>query len=260
MVRVANPDGFRGWHVVCWVKYPGARKTKRIYVTWAPGIGQIETEAEARRVRDRIIAQAQQRTIQEVLAEYKRYDVPENTVLARWNAEVLPYVNHQHAYGRISKGRLLAFERMERCGYLDFWRDVSIFSLDEPKGHRWLQWIEATYPKMTPVSRRHIIRDFWTGLRHLKRLGVLKEVPPPPRVQIPETDRSVPNRPSVWRILEAIPEERRGLFLSRSLAGLRVTESRRLNVSHYKDGTIRIPANIAKTRKSRALLVCPRAE
>ncbi len=255
MVTVHKPDGSRNWHLICYVKYPGARSTKRIYVTWAPGIGRIETEAEAQKVQARIIAQAQQRPLPEVLIDYMKRDQPENRVVFRFNAEVLPFIRQRHARGKITKGRLEAFERMERCGYLEFFRDVSIFALDEPMGERWLLWLEDTFPKMVPVSHRHIIRDFWTGLRILKKLGVLKVVEKPPVVEMPESERKALKRADALRIIEAMAEDRRGLFLSRTLAGLRVTESTRLNVCHYRDGTIHIPASIAKTRKGRALLV-----
>ena len=55
--RAMSPDGFRGWHIRIWVRYAGAPRKRVERITWAPGLGRIETEAEAIRVLDRIRAQ-----------------------------------------------------------------------------------------------------------------------------------------------------------------------------------------------------------
>jgi integrase len=83
----------------------------------------------------------------------------------------------------------------------------------------------------------------------LVRTGVLDRVPPVPW---PRYDEHVPQivRPEVQdRILEAIPETKRGVFLVMALLGLRHSEAWALDGRDYRDGRLWI----RKARKGRTL-------
>ena len=52
-------------------------------------------------------------------------------------------------------------------------------------------------------------------------------------------------------IILAIPEERRGLWLARTLLGLRPAEARSANISHYQAGVIHLTPEIVSARSVR---------
>ena len=84
-------------------------------------------------------------------------------------------------------------------------------------------------------------------------VGAMADMPQLPKIKIPKARKRVPNREAVARIILAIPEDRRGLWLAGPLLGLRPAEARNANMSHYQAGVIHLTADIVKTRDARSL-------
>ncbi len=82
-------------------------------------------------------------------------------------------------------------------------------------------------------------------------VGAMADMPQLPKIKIPKARKRVPNREAVARVILAIPEDRRGLWLARTLLGLRPAEARNANMSHYQAGVIHLTADIVKTRDAR---------
>ena len=241
----------RGWCIEFrTVRWPGRDKPRRVYVTQAPDYGRFTSEAEANKTNLRIQARLiDGRPLHEVLSRYIE-DVPEDRVLHRWRAEWLPELRRRHARARLSADRLRHFERYEGRGYLGFWAEVSIHAVDRGKLRRWLSWLEEHKPHLSPSSLKHLMADFGTFLRWIDPDG---QCPALPRIEVPVYHPKVPEAGDVARILAKIPEQIRGLWLARCLAGLRPSEARRLEVSDYRAGVILIPSVKSKTKRPRAL-------
>ncbi len=250
-------DRDRGWHIdfrAVW--WPGCREPRRVRITQAPGYGRFETEHEAQKALFQIHARLLDgKPLYDILSAYLKTDAPENTVLHRWNHEFLPEQARKHARGKLSRKRKLELERYEGRGHLEFWEGVSLRNVDTPMVRRWLMWLEEKFPQLQPRTLKHLIADFGTFLRFEKTLGSVDKVPDLPKIDLPEHEKKVPERVDLDRILAEISEEIRGLWIARSLAGLRPSEARRLDVCDYDfaQGVLRIPGSKSKTRKSRLL-------
>lgn len=167
---IAPPDGYRNWHVRIWVQYPGARKKRVERITWAEGIGQIRTRAEARRVLERIQAECTERPLHEVVLSYKHTDVPENHVLHRWDTEML-----------LDRVRL---ERGRTFGdvWLGFtlWRALRLDKLCEellPRGREKVPWsvmaaVLVLARLCEPSSELHIAERWYRGTALEDLLGL----------------------------------------------------------------------------------------
>jgi integrase len=84
-------------------------------------------------------------------------------------------------------------------------------------------------------------------------------------IKLIEYDPQIPEEDVVERVLVEIPEEKRGIFLVRSLMGFRPSEARRLNVADLRfrqeadltDAYINLPPRSAKKKKARKLQLHP---
>ena len=236
------------------VHWPGRAKPRRVFVTSAPDYGRFGSEEEALKSQLRIQARMLdgQRQLHEVLARYIN-EVPEDLVMHRWRVDWLPEVRTRHRSGKLSQNRLDEFESYERRGYLTFWETRSIHGIDGRAVRMWLRELEHEKPNLKPKTLRHIVADFGTFTRWMVSEGALEKAPPLPRIDVPAYMPKVPGAGDLARVLAKIPEEIRGLWLARSLAGLRPSEARRLDVSEYRDGVILIPAQKSKTKRPRSL-------
>lgn len=251
--RVVPPMGGRNWHVEFRVRWPGSSQIRRVRITRAPGYGKIESEIEAEKVLNQIRAELLHVPLEKLVSRY--VDVPESRVLFRWNQHFLEEMQRRFDRGRVSEKRVRELKYYEGRGYLEFWRDAPLYSVDDPALERWKVWLEERFRKLSGRSIKHVIADFGTFLRWEKRQGTIVRVPDLPVVQIMQRQKHVPNEVDLAKILDAIPEEERGIFEARSFAGLRMSEARRLVVADYdfERGWLNIPPEKSKTRKGRPL-------
>lgn len=251
----------RGWCIEFRsVRWPGRATPRRVYVVQAPDYGRFDSEAEAIKTQLRIQARVLDgRKLHEVLSEYLQ-EVPENNVVHRWNAEFLPEQRRKNQDGELSDKRLSELSRYEARGHLEFWREVALHRVDRPMILRWVHWLRQQRkaddtPRLQVGAIRHLVADFGTFLRYEHGLGALQRMPQMPRIVLPESPKKVPHLDDVRRVLGAMAERKRGLWMARALAGLRPSEARRLDVLDYdfETGELRIPGEKSKTRKGRAL-------
>jgi integrase len=222
----------------------------------APQYGKFTEEREAERCLNTIRDRAMVRPLHEVLTEYLAVEVPENSVLHRWEHDFVPSKILQRLRGELSKERLREFERMPARGYFGFWDGYNVSDIDTARLFRWRDWLGQQFPHLKARTIKNIFGDFRVFITHLHTTGSLRTIPTKyPIIKLPEAEKSVPDQVSLTRILAEIPEEIRGLWIARGLAGLRPSEARRLNRSNYADGVITIDAKQSKTNKSRQLMI-----
>lgn len=242
----------RGWHIefrsVWW---PQAKVARRVRVTHAEGYGDLKTEAECLRVLDTIREKHRNRPLCDVLAEYLTSAA--DMVPARYESQFLAAKAVALERGEIKPARYRALVGLQKRGYLEWWKDCAVQKVDSGSVQGWFEWLRQEHGHLGDASIRHLIRDFRAFCGHMRRVGALKEMPEFPTVRVRKKERSVPDRESLAKILEQIPEESRGLFLARSYAGLRPEEARMLDVRDYKAGSLHIRAQICKTGEDRYL-------
>lgn len=254
---VVTWDQQRGWHVLfSAVWFPGGGKPVRVRFNRAPQIGRFETKELA----DLALTVLRQRRcagtpLHDLLAEYMAKPKPEQMVPHRWRVEFVAAKRVAYERAEISHERFRHLRDLPNPGYLRFWADTPVGAITGPGVTAWVDWLRATYPALSPTSLRHIVADFGTFCRFLRSRGSLQVLPEFPRLQATRKARRVPDQGSVRKILAEIPEAERGLFLARSLAGLRPAEARRADVGDYRDGVLRLRPETVKTEEPRVLLI-----
>jgi integrase len=114
---------------------------------------------------------------------------------------------------------------------------------------------------------KNVLYDIGHFLKWLERQGDIIEAPELPSDEIREVEYlpEVPEADVVSLVMSHIPEEMRGIFLSRSRMGFRPMEARRLNVADLRrgqrsdllDAHIALPPRSAKKKKARRLQLHP---
>jgi integrase len=249
-------DAERGWHIdFRTVVWPGSDVPRRIRISKAPQYGKFASEREAERCLNTIRDRAINRPLHDVLAEYLVVELPENTVIHRWEHDFVPSKERQQQRGELSKQRLREFQLLPQRGYLGFWDGRSVTEVSTAACFRWREWLGKEFPHLAPKTLKNLFGDFRVFVGYLHLVGAIVDLPTLPVIKLPERARRVPDAVSLTRILAEIPEEVRGLWIARALAGLRPAEARRLNRSAYADGALVIDADVAKTKKARTLLI-----
>lgn len=248
-------DKERGWHVLfSRVLFPGADKPIRVRFNSAPQTGRFKTRELAQLaltvLRERRCAGT---PLYDLLAEYMPRTKPEQMVPHRWRSEFVAAKRTAYEHGEIGWERFRHLRDLPKPGYLDWWSDTPVGAITGPAVLAWLDWLRATYPALEPASLRHIVADFGTFCRFLRSRGSLDVLPEIPRIRVPRKARVVPDAESLRKILDAIPEPERGLWLARARAGLRPSEARRLDAGDYRDGVLTLRPEIVKTDEPRVL-------
>ena len=219
----------------------------------------FDSEATARAFLESIRADIRHgRTEEQAVAPYLFRRSPGNLVPARWEAFVAARRKRRERKP-ISDERLRDLARMVDRGYLDYFAEASIWEVSSPLLEQWLDWMVERWPDHTPKTRHHIVHDFMTFLRALERSGDITGVPRMPELPRLETRRRpVPSLDVLGRYLDAIEEPIRGLWLARSLDGLRPSEARRADVGWYDFATQVLHIRESKTEAGkRAMKVHP---
>ena len=235
------------------MRWPGRQEPRRVIVVEARGYGRIDCEHAAVRVQLQIQAEHKQgRPLHEVLSEYID-EVPEDAVLHRWREEFLPQRRTRRKEGRLSAKRLAEFEQYEGRGHLGYWAELSLNRVSAAHLERWVHWLYQR--ELRAGAIRHLVADFGVFLRFEHRIGSLRTLPQLPHVEWVPDEKTIPALEDALRVIQAIPDElSRGLWLARTLAGLRPAEARRLDVRHYdfSSGDLKIPTR-HRTKKGRRL-------
>ena len=125
------------------------------------------------------------------------------------------------------------YARYSRAGgELEFWEGQSVYEVDYASLEDWIRWMAKRGLKAP--TRVKVVQTFRTFLGWLKRRKVIDALPDFPELPSSDYEPTVVSLDVQGQIVEAIPEERRGLFLVLALLGARPGEARALNVADLK--------------------------
>ncbi len=218
---------------------------RRIWSQPVPGGRMPWTEESANRalelVRSRI---AQGATVDEAMAIFLPSGHAINLVLAR--AEHWLAVKQREAEaGDRSPTYVRELARyLAPDGHFSWWAGRSIHEVSYAALEDWSHWLADR--GLSPKTRWNILAAFRSFLGWLYRREEIRELPreypwpkPPERTPAPLSARTQDE------ILDAIPDDRRGISLAMALMGLRPGEAVALDVADYHDGWL----TVSKARK-----------
>ena len=238
-----------GWTVVC-LSFRLRGRRVRIYSDvdrW--GVRHRLTEETAQMLLDDIRAEVRRRrSIEEAIAPFLGASAPENLVGYRWD-RFLEQKRRDARDGQITTRHLGELEGIERRGYLDPLLGRSIYELDYGALEDWLAWLADSRPHLSARSRKHALSAAMSLLRWLHRRRDLADIPEAPNVAIGEHAPTLLSADEREKILAAIPEAARGIFLALAHMGLRPSEARALDWSAYRDRYLTV-AHAAKDQRT----------
>jgi len=181
----------------------------------------------------------QRRSIEEALSPFLGAMAPENAIGVRWK-RFLEQKERESRDGRITARHLRELRGMESRGYLVPLLERSIFEIDFALLEDWLGWLADAKPDLSPKTRKHALGAVIGFARWLHRRREIREVPEAPAIRVPEHSPLLLAEHSRDAILEAIPEDARGVFLAMARMGLRPGEARALDARKLRDGFLMI--------------------
>ena len=244
----ASGLGGQGSHRVC-LEFWLHNERRRIYSDidrWARSVPL--TPKSAQDLLDDIRAEIRQRqSIEEALAPFLGATAPENIFGYRWRV-YLEHKEREAKQRRITARHLREIKGIETRGYLSYLLDRSIYDIDYGVLEDWLAWLEDERPNLSPKTRKDALSAVMTFLRWLKKRKTIPDIPEAPQIPVDEHAPVLLSDETREQILQALPEERRGIFLAMALMGLRPGEARALDASAYRDGFLTI-ARAAKDQR-----------
>ncbi len=195
----------------------------------------IDSRKTAQRILEQIRNElAEGRSINEVLAAY----VPERSKPNLFRARLDHWleVKRREMQGcSLSPTYLCELERYAKPGgYFSFFDELPIFEIGYGRIEDFS--LHLADLGLSPKTRRNVLGALHGFLSWLRRRGELTQVPEVPLPRVNEHEPRILSIEDQDRILEAIPEERRGIFLALAHLGLRPGEARALDVADYRDG------------------------
>jgi integrase len=147
----------------------------------------------------------------------------------------LAMLQADHAAGDLSPGYLREVVRWlgdgEHAHIAAFWGKQSVYSVDYPKLVAWKRWLEGR--GLSAKTIHNVMAAFHAALEHLRTTKMLGELPPFPWPRLPEYTPTILSRSASDRVLAAIPEDRRGIYLVLTRLGARPSETMRLTIRDY---------------------------
>jgi integrase len=216
-----------------------------------PGFGALETREDAERVLAHIQGElARGVPLQGILAQYLPAHAKPLLIATRFD-EWLDRKRKEVASGELSPTYLRELERYARpVGHIGkFWAERSIYEISAATIDDWATWLRGR--PISSKTRRNVVGAFRAFLGWLRRRGEITEIPEMPEIRVDEHAPVILPLEVQDRILEAIPEARRGAFLAMARLGLRPGEVRALNVEEYRDGWVTV-AHAMKGLSTRA--------
>jgi integrase len=179
--------------------------------------------------------------LESALAPFLRIDAPENWFGSAWERYVRAK-SLEASDGRVTRRHVAELEGLRRRGYLAPLLETSVHAITYGTLDDLLGWLAVEKPGLSPKTRRHVLTSVHACLRWLYRRGELARVPERPQVEVPEHAPVLLSAETVAAILEAIPDEDRGVFLAMALLGLRPGEARGAPATAYRDGWLTVAA------------------
>ncbi|HME71544.1 MAG TPA: site-specific integrase [Myxococcota bacterium] len=177
--------------------------------------------------------------LEEVIASYASDDAGTNLIpwwLERW----LEVKRREAGAGDRSPSYLRELERYARVGgHFSFWRERSIHEVRYAALEDFSHWLADR--GLSAKSRWNVLAAFHSFLGWLFKREAIAEMPRSyPWPKLAEYEPTVLSLETQDAILEAIPEERRGLFLALARMGLRPSEAVALEASDVQDGWLHV--------------------
>jgi len=143
----------------------------------------------------------------------------------------------------------------EETGHFRWWEEKSLADISRASVEEWSLWL-ATDRNLSPKSRRNVLAGFHSFLS-----WVAEDVQPgwePPRFTWPELDERQPtvlSQELQRKVLNAIPEPRRGIFLAMAACLIRPSEARALRKRDWtvQGNELRV-SRAAKDRATRGVV------
>lgn len=218
----------------------------------------IQTRALAQEVLDSVRAEYRNKKPLDVaLAEWAPKVAAQNTVgplYARW----LERLQGQVEAGTLSASYVRELRRYgQPDGYLEPLREIAVKALSYADLEDLTD--SMTQRGLSAKSQKHVLAALRTFLRWVKRRDAELVVPEFPVLSVPEYQPTIVAPETQRAVLEAIAEERRGIFLALAYHGLRPSEACRLDVADWdrKAGLLKPQAAKMKTRTGRQIPVSP---
>ena len=116
----------------------------------------------------------------------------------------------------------------------EFWGRRSVHEIDYQGLETWCGWLEKR--GLSAKTRHNVVAAMSAFLGWLRLVKQIQAVPPIPWPRVAEHAPRLLTPAAQARVLAAIPEGARGIFLSLALLGLRPSEAIRLRASDYQPG------------------------
>lgn len=172
------------------------------------------------------------RDLESVLADFAGSKAGPSHVTT-WLAKWLDHMRRLSDSGQRSPTYLAALDSYAReGGHFSWWRGRSIHDIKKLALNDWFAWL-LSEQKLSAKSAKNVLDAFrsFTGWL-VKDCELLPRAPHFPTVQVDEPVRNIPDLATQAKILDAIPEERRGIFLALCLC-IRPGEARALAARDY---------------------------
>jgi integrase len=188
------------------------------------------------------------RAISQFLPTFNPEDLIENRLV-----EHLGHLRELVAQGKRSPSTLREVERYAQPeGHFSFWYETNAREITFGQVEDWHKWLGRR--GIAVKTQKNISDTFRAFLRRIKRRGEIESVPEFPAFEVPEYAPTIITLEQQAKILDAIPWERRGLFLCAATEALRVGELRALELDDYSDGRLRVTKTIqGKGRNERVV-------
>ena len=206
-------------------------------------------EAAAHRVLEAIRwHMAQGKTLAEAVAFFQGEDAGPNQIHAKLGHWIEAKRREVRA-GDLSPTYLRELDRYAAPGgHFAFWDGLSIFQADYAHLEDWSAWLADR--GLGPKSRWNVLAAFHSFLTWLYRREDLPAMPRQyPWPKVPEHAPMVLTAQAQGRVLAAIPDDSRGIFLALGLMGLRPGEAVALSAGDYRDGWL----TVSRARKGARL-------
>lgn len=117
------------------------------------------------------------------------------------------------------------------------WENASVHGISKGMLDDWVVELRGA---LGPGTTRNVLAGFHGFLRWLEDREELGHMPKFPRVRVPQRAPHILSPAQQDRVLEAISEDRRGIYLALTDLALRVNEARGAYASDYRDGWLHV--------------------
>jgi hypothetical protein len=193
------------------------------------------------------------RAISQFLPTYSPEDLVENRL-----AEYLTHFRKLVEQGKRSPTTLSEVERYAQPeGHFSYWTGTNAREITFGQVEDWHAWLgerpnrsnRNRRARLSLKTQKNVSDAFRAFLRRLQERSEIDRVPKFPTIEVPDYAARIITLAQQVKILEAIPHERRGLFLCAATEALRVGELRALNLDDYRDGRLRVPVRSRGTAR-----------